>query len=495
MALSQLSTRFSLDERLPRMILFALYFVSVTLGEAELLASVCFHYDSGWMTFETALFAVFFAISVVLFVCLWGQANKKEQTLFALVAWPILVGFALFMMPFAVPDEFTHINRVFDNRSVDILTTPAQLLDAYEWIGSYSILEGFLMTPFDYSLTKETDFSAAAYHEINYLPASIAVSVGTFFGINGYVLIFVGRIVNAALYLAAGYWMIGKLPVGKKLALVFLLNPMLLQQEASCSADVLCNIAILGFIVQLIAMRLRKDGPLPKREWLILFVFVALVALCKYIYLPLLLSAIVLYPKIESKAIRRALPFIIVAAMVAAVAFVVFRGYGDSLETLVSNFSVAGFFGVLGATIVEEGSTIAWQLAGGNLGWPYMNYTDTPATVRVPFCWILFYVVLAAAVLSGGDKRVAFKRWDRAAFAAVALLGSLLIYAAMWRGADCGAVTWMQGRYFIPPLFLLLFAMLPSKETRFARIPTWAFAVAMIVINAVSLLFVIRWFW
>lgn len=482
------------SDSLLRVGLFLLYFLCVIIGEAGLLASICFHYKSGWLTFDTALAVVFLVFAAALFFMLWDRACKKDQTLFVLVATPLLVGFSLFMMPFAVPDEFTHINRIFDNRSACPLTTPAQMLDAYTWIGSYSALAEHLAMDFDYSLTKETEFCAAAYSEINYLPPALVVAVGKLFGINGYVLVFAARLSNAALYLAVCYWMIGKLPFGRKLAFVFLLNPMLLQQEASCSADALCNVAILGFFVQLVAMRFGQDANPSKLEWLKLLGFGVLVGVCKYVYLPLLLSAVILYPMIKSKTVRRALPFAVLALMAAAVAFVALRGYGGSLESLLNLFRADVFFGSLGATVVEEGMTVVWQFAGGNLGWPYMNHADTIVTVRIPLCWMVFVALLVAAMFASSTEKAKFKRWERIFLLLLVLFECLLIFAALWLGVE-GAVTWLQGRYFIPPVFLLLFAVLIARKTMLSRIPLQTFAIGMLIVDALSLMLVIRWFW
>ena len=486
-----------LGDRLKNGVLFLLYFLCIVVGEAGLLASICFHYGSGWLTFDTALAVVFLVFAIVLFFMLWGRACRKDQTLFVLVAAPLLVGFALFMMPFAVPDEFTHINRTFTNQSsASALSVPLQLRDAYEWINGYGTLGGLLDVDFDYSLTKTTEHVAARYSEVNYLIPSLVVAAGKLLGINGYILVFAARLTNAALYLAACYWMLGRLPVGRKFAFVFLLNPMLLQQEASCSADALCNIAILGFVVQLIAMRLDGKPSLPVRDWAILIAFLALVAVCKYAYLPLALSAVVLYPKIKTRAVRIAVPFIALALAGGAVALLLFRGYGVILANSIRGFLSDSFFSVLAATVSQEGMTVLWQFAGGNLGWPYMNHAGTISTVYVPVCWVVFLIVLTLSVLASFDVKARFKRWERAGFVVLGLLESLLLYVALWEGfSGPGPITWLQGRYFIPPVFLMLFALILAKKTPLERIPVKAFAIAMLAINAISLMFVIRWFW
>ena len=477
--------------------LFAVYLGALFAGESGMLASVCAHYESGWLTWQTGWAAMGCLAALAALVGLGSRSVRTIETIFLLGAPPLLIGFALFMMPFAVPDEFTHINRVFDNRSgVCPLTVPEQLRDAEAWIGPYSGLQACFDIPFDYSLTRETENCAAAYSSINYLLPSLATLIGVPLGINAYVLIFAARLINAMLYLFAGYWMLCKMPFGKKLAFVFLLNPMLLQQEASCSADALCNIAALCFIVQVLAMRFGQCDPLPKREWVVLLGLALLVALCKYAYLPLICAAVILYPRIESRKIRWVLPFAAALFMVLAAVFVYMIGYSAMLERVLSSFSFDAFFGSLGATIAQEGGTILWQFAGGNLGWPYMNGADATVTVRVPFAWVVYLAVLLVAFLASfGERKDLFRPWERVVLIAFGAIESLLLFLALWEAlAGPTAVTWMQGRYFIPPVFLVLCALVLREKTPAARLPNLFFGIAMVLVNVFSLAYVIRFF-
>lgn len=477
--------------------LFFLYAALVVCFEWFAFLSLCAHYSEGWLSSRLLFSCLGFVASVLLFAVLWGRAKRSHVARFALVAIPVLVGFAFFVMPFSVPDEFTHINRVFDNRSgVSVLQVPAQMLDAYQWVTNYSELGTLLGIQFDYSWLKETEYVASSYSELNYFFPSLVVSAGKAFGVNGYVLVFAARLTNAALYLAACCWMLSTLPVGKKIAFVFLLNPMLLQQEASVSADALCNIGVLCFIVQVVALLERDRGGVRRFEWLLLAIFFVLVLVCKYVYLPLTLIAVLLISKIKNKVVRVAFPFVVALLGVVAVFFVLAVGYSNALDHILESLRIDSFLSTFFATLTQESLTMVWQFAGGNLGWPYMNYNDTPVTVRVPLCWIVFLVLLVMSVLSSSWRRSREKIVFRIAASVLVLFEAFLIYVALWGGAEIeGPVTWLQGRYFIPPVFLLLIACIPNKERAFPVMPPSAFLYSTVLLDLVSLAFVVGWFW
>ena len=221
-----------------------------------------------------------------------------------------------------------------------------------------------------------------------------------------------------------------------------------------------------------------------------------LVALCKYAYIPLLLSAVVLYPKIASRTIRRVLPFAATLLLSLAAVFVALRGYGSLFEKLLATFRFDAFFSTLVATTVQEGGTVLWQFAGGNLGWPYMNFNDAPTTVRIPLCWIAYLVVLILAFLASFDPKASFKRWERGMLIVLSAIETLLIFVALLEGKSDGtAVTWLQGRYFIPPAFMAFYALMFRADMPPSKLPILFFGVAMAFVNVASIGFVINFFW
>lgn len=482
--------------------LYGFYIVSLVIGEAGLLGSICSHYEYGWLTVSTGVAIAFCLVSVVLFVRLENNYSHsgfidKPEKLFLLVAPIVLIGFAMFMMPFAVPDEFTHINRVFDNRAgIEFVQVPSQLPEVYSWISDYSALSSELATDYDYSVVRESDSSASAYSEINYLIPSIVVAVGRVFDANGLVLIFAARLSNAAVYFGAAYWMLRRLPAGKTFALVFLLNPMLLQQEASCSADALCNVGVLCFLTQVVAMRLDTRKSLPVKDWLSLLGFLLVILACKYVYLPLALAAVVLYPKIKRRWIRLALPFVMLAFAAVAIVLIVSVGYGALLARVLEHFDPMEFWAKLVETIVCRSGLIVWQFAGGNLGWP-LDDPVVDAMVFVPGIWMIYLVLLCVSFLACLNGKMVLALPERFFFVILAFAECLLIYTALWSDNPeiAGPVTGVQGRYLFGPLFLASLALLPSKRARTGLLPAWWFVVGGFALNALSLAFVIAWFW
>ena len=65
---------------------------------------------------------------------------------------------------------------------------------------------------------------------------------------------------------------------------VYLSMPMMLQQAASCSADAVLNATLIYYIVHLVYM-VFKETQITRKDKIILFVFTALIAMFKYIYI------------------------------------------------------------------------------------------------------------------------------------------------------------------------------------------------------------------
>lgn len=77
----------------------------------------------------------------------------------------------------------------------------------------------------------------------------MVISVLRVFDVSAMVAVIVVRLINGALFCAAGSFFTLLPPSGKTALMVFLLNPMLVQQGASLSVDVLVNSAAIAFVV------------------------------------------------------------------------------------------------------------------------------------------------------------------------------------------------------------------------------------------------------
>ena len=429
-----------------------------------------------------AMAGVFLASSLIIPARLWGKVRHSTSLCFFFIALPLLCGYAIFIPPFTIPDEFTHINRVFNNQSMSELLVPSQLPDAYEWIEGYTAMGELLFSPFSYDDVKPTDFTASAYSTINYWIPSAIASLGKLLNVNGFFMLFVCRLADGLVYLGAAAWMLKTLPFGKRAVSVFLLNPLLLQQEASCSADVLCNIGALCFVVQLIRMLSLPPERIRPIHWIQLIAFIALIAVCKYVYLILVLTALLLYPKIGIKKLRLALPGIFVIALMAAVFFIASRGYGEMLKNLLTNGQLANLWPCIVNTATERGVFYLSMFFGGNLGWPLMHGSFVPPVILIPRIWMLSAALLFLGFFFDSSPLVKIKAWQRVTMLAIACLTGFITFIALWDYKSV-ALDYYQSRYLIPAVFLALFALLPRWKTPLEKVPPQAFMALMALIG------------
>ena len=496
-------------------LLLGLYFVCTTICELLLLLNLCLHSTHGWSIQLLIGTAFFFIPSLLLFIKLYKKHTSNIPYLFVLIGLPIVVAFSFFLIPTNVPDEPAHIIRVIDNRSG---TSPLYIPEAMSfidehWVFSYPELWTSLNTQFDYSSwVATTKTNAGGYTEFNYLIPALIFDLGVVFNINGWISICAARFVNALLYLIASYWMIKRLPTGKVFLFVFLLNPILLQQASSCSADALCNIGALCFIVQLIYMKVLPSESFNIKEWLVLFAFAGVMGLCKYVYLVLMLGCFILLPKIKRSYIKKALPVLAFALLISALLLVVSKGYDISRLTAWLE-DPAALLLAINDTLVHEASILIWQFFGGNLGWPSLNGEE--GEIEVPYAWLLLMSIMALSFGRYTNPHplllLSREKW-RIFVIITALAGSFAIFLTLMSSSNPADgvrdISWLQGRYFIPPMLLLALAFLDYQNLirphatnavgGFSlmkdNLGISSYIICIIVIHLISIYYIVRFF-
>lgn len=486
---------------------FVAYFIAVFICEASLLVSICVNYVIGWFTVFTLICLIFLVVSILLAVSLVKKSGRKIENLFLIFGVPIIFAFCFFIIPTNTPDEPAHIMRLFDNRAgTHNLYIPEQLDIGAIWC--YSDLRGFLTMPFDYSQMYITEEATAAnYSEINYFLPSLVVSLGVALGINGWILVYAASFVNACLFILVGYYALKIMPFGKTVTLVLLMNPILLQQVTSTSADALCFISAIGFVSTLLYVRFSED-PVRPLFWILVVIFAIVLCLCKYVYLPVIGAAVLLLSKMNKKAILISLGVVLGVGVVFLVYFVVVRGVLDPddgigiiLHRIFAFLGNPDFPALITNTIVDRTVFLSWQFAGGNLGWPAL--WGDPGQFIIPFFWVGYLITLLAAILHDGSKSVRFKVWERIWLAVIFVGGSFLIFLVMASTMyleDQGTfkhdfVGNMQGRYFIPLVFCSIYACIPSFKNAFSRIPQEVFLGYVCLQGLASIVFIINQLW
>lgn len=180
----------------------------------------------------------------------------KIEKLFLFLAVPCIALF-IFLMPVTeVPDEGMHAGIAWDIFYDNSKT--------FEWLTLHQtdVINNESPTPADVNkdkyikfFTEEKDFSSDVFSpkfsikSIVHLPQAIGMLIGKAIYPSLGVIMTCGRLINAFVYIIGIYFLIKYLQVGKLAMLFISLLPMMLQQAASLSYDVLNYVIIAAFFV------------------------------------------------------------------------------------------------------------------------------------------------------------------------------------------------------------------------------------------------------
>lgn len=437
---------------------------------------------------------------ILLFAVVWGAIysallcwrKSKPEFVFLITAAPLLAGFALLMIPGGVPDEIWHAYRAMDimhsgnfNMLAPIGTEPDKMPQ------NYADLAAVIGGSTDYSNSFVVGRDMSSYLFQLYALPSLVFMIFKPFGVNVFFLMFCGRLVNAAFFLILGYWSIKKIPFGKLFIVVYLLNPMVLQQEASLSADAFLNAIAVFYIALLFEMLLQQEKIRPGQA-IGLGAVMLLLCVSKFAYAPMAFLSLILLARMTNKRMALIIGAIsvvvIVGGAVSVVAFSSGGSFSDSFDLMRNPLDCTKV--VIKTTYVFGGNWLV-QFAGGSLGALCIN-TWLPLNV-------FFYCMLGlAAFESSGCKKAIPASAKIASFVIMAVMTVIIVLSMRSWSLSVDNLTdiigGIQGRYFIPFALLTVVLVGGRAKASYGKNGTISFALASFAISAVSLLFVARFF-
>ena len=267
------------------------------------------------------------------------KKNLAIEKLFLCIAIPLGLLYMIVVPLGRVPDELNHYYRAYDISRGNIFSKkiskksvgnimPDNVSSVINTNNKYYEESNNIKVK-DSKTKKEMEFSnTAIYAPIIYAPQALGILIGNIF--NAPILIkgLLGRLFNYILFLVLMYHSLKLLPFKKYSAFLVLLFPILIQQSASLSADVFTNsVSILfsAYVLNLIynnKKQKNKNQVLTLKQKLILLLFVILIALSKFVYLPIcLLLFLIPTNMFESK--KEKYKYIILACIIAFIVTVI----------------------------------------------------------------------------------------------------------------------------------------------------------------------------
>lgn len=220
------------------------------------------------------------------------------QNAFVIIAVLFGASMAVIMPPLLVPDEASHFYRAFQISEGNIYSdnhggkTGGWLPREVSFVGgAQSVPADFKFNPstIDDGFSKKINYddrtfsafnNTAVYSPISYIPQTLAIFIGKILDTSPLAMLYLGRFLNLMFFISLTYLAIRLLPFGKWALAVIALLPMMIQQAASQSSDVM--VISLGFIsVSLFLHMLFDHKKLSNGRWLLILLLAIMLGLTK----------------------------------------------------------------------------------------------------------------------------------------------------------------------------------------------------------------------
>ncbi len=416
--------------------------------------------------------------------------RARPEKVFLFSGAILAVIYLLLLPPLSVPDEEVHFKEAYnyanqlmgketeegkvvmdleDFRALKMFETTPSLTEydiLKENIGKSGRVEG----------TKEVKYSDTQAPAVTYLPGIIGIVIGRLLGLNGLLVICLGRICSILFYLFMMYWFIRLMPCGKAAAFIMAILPMTIQQCCSYSYDsVVIEVAFL-YLAVLFGLLYREE-PIQKRQIILYVIFMIILSVSKGgTYMPLCLLTM-LIPVSRFKDRKQKWIFVGSMAAVAVAAFLsntlsyVLYVASPTAEQAADAYLAGEAYGLSGLladpmnficlltrTLFLSGDGFLETMLGMQLSWLDVFVS------RIVIYGMLLLMVLSVSQIEDGRERTQFAVTigHKIFYLIAGALSAGMVFVSMfmsWTPKNSTAIAGVQGRYFLPllPILLLLF--------------------------------------
>ena len=304
-----------------------------------------------------------------------------------------------------------------------------------------------------------------------YLMPAVGVTLARLLGLNSLWLLYLGRLMNLLMYVAATYLAIRRLPFGKSLLFGVALLPMTIHLSASFSYDVLILAGVFYLTAHCLFLAYQAERVRPV-DVLILASVMAVAGPCKMVY-AVFMGLCLLIPVRKFGGFRRwALSAgCVLGAWVVSMVLVnsqTVASYAAETENYISWAGEAGFTmsGLLHQPVKLFQmfyNTVIWQAEYWHLTMIGAYLGNVDVVLDVPYLIVILFTVCLLGltlrkpgetlVLTGGRR---YWIWILCAACAAGTMFSMLI---AWTPVSSKIICGVQGRYFLPFLPVLLMAL------------------------------------
>ncbi len=411
----------------------------------------------------------------------------KCEYLFILVY--VFLGLYMFIsvLPMRVPDESSHFLRAYEVSQLHLIPQTSEdglssgcrvfednLLPLSEERSAKlaDVKKAFDIHLDDKNPKKYCFRNQALYAPTNFLPQSLGIALARIFTDRSVALMYTGKFFNFVFLGIMLFFCIRLLPRYKLLCSLILLSPVCLHQFVSLSADGI-SIASVALLVSFVFYLRYYSIKIEAKAYSVLIIICALVALSKLVYFPMILVVFLLG---QSNFKSRKEYFVGIGSCIAIPFLLNFVWFLISYKILLNSeqkpgvipdlqksFILSHPFEVLGIyvyTISVDFSSYIESIFGRYLG-VLDVVVDKPIIKRLRNLLLIVFIIEIIY-----ESRNAFLKYYHKLFLLCLILMVLgLMYSALyvqWTPYKAPIVEGIQGRYFMPIVFVCLFALMPN---------------------------------
>jgi len=427
---------------------------------------------------------IFSVIVWILFsVGAWFFFKKNLRIEFIFLFFYVLFGIGyLTVYPFStIPDEEAHFVRIYGITEGHLLAEVNE-----EGIGGAYVADNIL-DGWNYKETRlddikswsdrkvgdsETFYEAAntaLYSPLSYLPQTIGLGIGKILSDNVVFMLYMTRIVSWLVVGILLFLAIRLIPFGKGILMFISLLPVNMQECASFAADGWTYGVVTFFVAYVLYLRYSLDKPMNKRQYVLLYILLILLASCKIVYVPLCLLAFFIpmnrfggkknYIKNAIIAGTTVIIFTVGWLVISSSYLIEFNeGVDSGAQVQYILHNIPDYFKIIANTIMARADEYIKNLLGWRLG---HLIVETNGVMVYTTLFALIFVVAKEKI------RVTDKYYDLFRYGLLLICGivALIIFTSLyvqWTPVALDSIKGVQGRYFIP---LLLVFLLGCKKT------------------------------
>lgn len=444
-------------------------------GEIVKTGSVCYTLTYRDTDFQHAFIWIGCLVTILLVVVLLLPVRETVVMtgllliLFVCYMWRCPLGM--------VPDENSHYLRAYEVANVSLVS---------QHVGEDGVGGNYL--PANLLKYKDPDVSidkanpveyqygnTALYSPVTYLPQAIGIKVVGLFTDNTSAIFYGARYGNAiACFLLCVLTLLAA-PFGKRIFFLLMAFPLTLQEMISASPDGF-TIALCLFFTAYILRLAYGDRQVQKKDIVILAVAGIVIALCKIVYVVMLLLLFMIpREKFSGKKQCWSLRLGLCGAAVlvnliwlkiSSGFLVEFNPGVDSVEQVkYILMNIPEYYATVVRTVFSLGITWVQNMIGEAMGALNIHTSQ--------IMWFMFVVLLGYETCSCYENAKEVHKWDCLILIATFLAGAALIFTSLyvqWTYLKADMIEGIQGRYFIPILATFLFFVIFTRQKKMKQL-------------------------